>query len=78
MGSLNPPLYTYQNELIPVAEDTEVYIISRNKISFQIQIPSGNLKYTSPGRLFLTTTRIVFCSKTSCKQHGDYFDAFVR
>ncbi|GAB9471570.1 hypothetical protein Gpo141_00008776 [Globisporangium polare] len=67
-------LFADEGKLLPLANDDELFILERAKISFQTNA-QGN-KFKGKGRVYCTTQRIIFVAEKGSMQHGLFFEAF--
>lgn len=72
--SFKPQLFSDEGKLLPLANDDELFILERAKISFQAKTPDATFK--GKGRIYCTTQRIIFVAEKSSSQHGVFFEAF--
>ncbi|GLE05578.1 hypothetical protein PINS_up014610 [Pythium insidiosum] len=72
--SFQPQLFSDEGKMLPLANDDELFILERAKISFQVKTLDHTFK--GKGRVYCTTQRIIFVAEKGSLQHGLFFEAF--
>uniref|UniRef100_K3X0E3 GRAM domain-containing protein n=1 Tax=Globisporangium ultimum (strain ATCC 200006 / CBS 805.95 / DAOM BR144) TaxID=431595 RepID=K3X0E3_GLOUD len=72
--SFTVQLFAAEDKLLPLANEDELFILERAKISFQTKSPDHTFK--GKGRVYCTTQRIIFVAERGSMQHGLFFEAF--
>ncbi|TMW64991.1 hypothetical protein Poli38472_009158 [Pythium oligandrum] len=72
--SFKPQLFADEGKLLPLANEDELFILERAKISFQVK--TMDHAYKGKGRIYCTTQRVIFVAEKGSMQHGIFFEAF--
>ncbi|KAF1322450.1 hypothetical protein FI667_g11175, partial [Globisporangium splendens] len=72
--SFTVQLFAVEDKLLPLANEDELFILERAKISFQTK--SSDHTFKGKGRVYCTTQRIIFVAEKGSMQHGLFFEAF--
>ncbi|DBA04903.1 TPA: hypothetical protein N0F65_006905 [Lagenidium giganteum] len=72
--SFKVQLFSDEGKLLPLANDDELFILERSRISFQTKAIDHT--YKGKGRVYCTTQRIIFVAEKGSMQNGLFFEAF--
>ncbi|KAF4322220.1 hypothetical protein BBO99_00002834 [Phytophthora kernoviae] len=73
--SFKPELFEDdEGKKLPLANQDELFILQRAKITFQCKTPEHVFK--GKGRIYCTTQRIIFVAEKGATQNGFFFEAF--